>query len=258
MSDNELQIEIRDRVAWLLINRPPLNTMTPNLMERLREAHVSLASDKQVRGIILGSHNQQFFSNGLDPETMLAASLKERVEIFRTLMEMCVAMYSFPKLQLAAIGGHAMAGGAVLGILCDFRFMTEGKHRYSFSEVRVGLTLPAAFLSILEGVVGPQHLRDVGMLGELYRPDEALRIGLVDRVLPQEELHSAAERHLTGLFQIPQAGMSLVKRDMRRARLEKLQRFDDLARLETFLTGNFEEGLRAVLERRRPQFIEEP
>ena len=257
MPEPELQIQIRDRIAWLLINRPPLNTLTPDLMERLRQAHSDLARDVQVRGIVLASENRKFFSNGLDPETMLAASVKERVEIFRTLLEMCVAMYSYPGLELAAIGGHAMAGGAVLGILCDFRFMAEGKHRYSFSEVRVGLTLPASIMGVLEGVVGPQHLRAAGMLGEAFRPDEALRIGLVDRVVPPDELHAEAERFLKQQFEIPRAGMSMVKESMRRQRLEHLRNYEELSGLERFLSGNFEEGLRAVLERRRPHFAEE-
>ncbi len=256
MSAEELRIEIRDRIAWLWLNRPPLNTLTPDLLERLRVAHVELTANRDVRAIVLGSQNQKFFSNGLDPEFMLKCTRAERAEYFRTLMEMSIAMYSFPKLELAAIGGHAMAGGAVLGILCDFRFMAEGKHRFSFSEVRVGLTIPGSILGILEGVVGPQHLRDAAMLGELFRPEEAFRIGLVDRVVPPDELHEQAERYIKSLFEIPQAGMTLVKEDMRAARLANLRRIEDLTKLEPFLEGNFEEGMRAVLERRRPRFVE--
>lgn len=254
VSDKELQIRVTDRIAYLRINRPPLNTLTPNLMENMIAAHDELAKNTEVRGVILHSENDKFFCNGLDPETMLAAGAKEREEIFRTLVEMAVRMYSFPKLELCAIGGHAMAGGAVLGILCDFRFMSEGKHRYCFSEVRVGLTIPAGLLSIITSVIGPRYARDAAMLGNMYRADEAQAIGLVDRVTTPETLLSDATGFLTELFEIPDAGMIAVKEQLRAPQLAALKNQDDVATLRKFLVGNFEEGLRAVLERRRPNF----
>ena len=254
-----LNLEIEDHLAWLRLNQPPLHELTPELIDELSAAHRWLATNDDVWAVILGASGEKFFCNGLSPEAMLACDAAGREAIFDKLFAMMREMYAFPKIELAAINGHAMAGGAVLAILCDFRFMAgaDSKARIGFSEVPVGLTMPAFLLEIIEGVVGPQHLVQIAMLGRAFRASEALAMGLVDETPPLAELETRAETYLREIMDsLPLASVQNVKASIRTKRLAAVMAAapSTVADLRPFITGNFDEGLRAVQERRKPQF----
>ncbi len=259
MTMNCIQIEEKGALAWIWLNRSPANEMTEELMDELIEAHRILAEKRNVRAVLIGSKYEKFFSNGLDPRYMLDRSANDRIAVFAKLFEMIRVIYSFPKPQACVINGHAMAGGAVLGILTDFRFMGNGKSRYCFSEVLVGLTIPPTLLRIIESVVGKSNLRQVAMLGKAFKPDQALSIGLIDAVFDSEELNQKAEDYMLGILDLPQASVESIKRSIREDLVRELNSpVDDLIReFKPYVTGNFDEGLKSVLERRKPVFINE-
>ncbi|WP_243396710.1 enoyl-CoA hydratase/isomerase family protein [Leptospira wolffii] len=251
-----IEIEEKDSLAWIWLNRGPANEMTSELMEELIEAHRILAAKKSVRAVLIGSRFEKFFSNGLDPKYMLDRSPEDRIKVFSTLFDMMRVIYSFPKPEACVINGHAMAGGAVLGILTDFRFMGMGKSRYCFSEVLVGLTIPPMLLRIIESVVGRPNLREVAMQGKAFKPEEAASIGLVDSVFPIEDLNRKAEAHMLSYLDLPQASVESIKLGIRKNLIDEMKApTEELIReFRPFVTGNFDEGLKAVLERRRPVF----
>lgn len=254
---HHLTIERRDRLAWLRLNSPPLNELTPGVIDELTRAHRMLAADDSVWMVILGGHGEKFFCNGLSPEYILSQDAAGREAVFAKLFTLMREMYSFPKIEAAAIGGHAMAGGAVLGILCDFRFMVDSKARLGFTEVAAGLTVPEFLIDIIEGVIGPQHLVQTTMLAKAYRPEEARAIGLVDALFAREEFDGQIEKYLQNLMNtLPLQSMQNAKRGIRAKRIAGLEAaaVRSLENLRPFLMGNFDEGLKAVLERRKPVF----
>lgn len=255
-SFDHLSLEIKDHIAWLRLNRPPLNDLNPEVLDELIAAHNALAEDDDVWMVVLGASGDKFFCNGVSPDFVLERDVDGRALVFERLFDLMRVMYAFPKIELCAIRGHAMAGGAVLAILCDFRFMAAGKNRLGFSEVPVGLTVPEFLIRLIEGVTGPQHLVKVAMLGTAFRPEEALAIGLVDRVVDAEDLDRVVEDYLRGLCELPLKSMQDVKASIRAPRLELVRAASGASpgHLRHFLTGNFDEGLRAVQERRRPNF----
>jgi enoyl-CoA hydratase/carnithine racemase len=251
-----LTIEVREHLAWLRLRNPPRNDLTPALIQELISAHARLAADPEVWMVLLGAHGEKFYCNGMSPDYLLAQDVAGRANAFAQLFDLMRVMYAFPKIEAAVIGGHAMAGGAVLGILSDFRFMGDGKYRLGFSEVPVGLTIPAFLIDLIEGVVGPRYVKKVALLGTAFRAEEAHAIGLVDEVFAHAELEAQAENYFRRLMQsLPQASLRSVKRNMRAGRLAKLEAAAGSEQhLRDFLSGNFEEGLRAVLERRKPVY----
>ncbi|EPG72628.1 enoyl-CoA hydratase/isomerase family protein [Leptospira fainei serovar Hurstbridge str. BUT 6] len=254
-----IRIEEKGPLAWIWLERSPSNEMTEELMDELIEAHQILGAKKSVRAVLIGSQNEKFFSNGLDPRYMLERSPEDRVKVFAKLFDMMRVIYTFPKPQVTVINGHAMAGGAVLGILTDFRFMGNGKSRYCFSEVLVGLTIPPTLLNIIESVVGKARLRDVAMLGKAYKPEEAKAIGLVDLIFPAEELNKKSEDYMLDILDLPQASLESLKRGIRKDLIQEFNAPTDLLiqEFKPFVSGNFDEGLKAVLERRKPKFSQE-
>ncbi len=256
MSYKYLQIERKGHISYIFMNRAPSNDLTIEVMNELIDAHKELERDDDTWGVILASKLDNYFSNGLEPDYMLQRDVDGRSEVFARLFDLVKVMYAFPKIEISAINGHAMAGGAVLAILTDFRFMANARGRYSFSEVRVGLTIPPILLELVESVVGNRNLIDVAMIPKAFKPQEALAINLVDRVCEPEQLLPAAEKHLTSIFELPLKSVQSVKIAMRADLLNKVDTHHthDLKGLRNFLEGNFEEGLTAVKERRRPRF----
>lgn len=256
MSYKFLQVEKNEHVAVVHMNRPPVNDLNIEFMDELSAVHKELDADSNTWVVVLASKSEKFFCNGLEPGFVLERTVDERGEVFMRLMDMCRNVYEFSKPEIAVIRGHAMAGGAVLGMLADLRFMGDGKYRYSFSEVRVGLTIPGIILSLVESVIGRRSLTEVCMLGEAYHPSEALAVGLVDRVVPHDTALDQAVQYARALTEYPQASLRSAKRAVRadlRARFASLTRAD-LEEFRSLLSGNFEEGLLAVKERRRPKF----
>ncbi|TGK02662.1 enoyl-CoA hydratase/isomerase family protein [Leptospira langatensis] len=251
-----IRIEEKENLAWIWLDNQPANEMTEELMDELIEAHRILADKKSVRAVLIGSKSDKFFSNGLDPSYMLERNAEGRIKVFAKLFEMMRVIYSFPKPEASVINGHAMAGGAVLAILTDFRFMSEGKARYCFSEVLVGLTIPPTLLRIIESVVGRPNLREVAMLGKAFKPEEARSIGLVDSLYAPDDLHKKAESYMLGFMDLPQASVQSIKKGIRIDMISELNSpvENQISEFKPFVVGNFEEGLKAVLEKRRPKF----
>ncbi len=251
-----LDIEKRDNMAWVRMNRPPNNSLNIAFMEELIAVHREFEADNSIRGILLGSALPRFFCNGLDPQALLEEDLEGRLEIFRKLGELMHVIYSFPDLQMAVIAGHAMAGGAVLAILADFRYMAKEQGRIGFTEVAVGLTIPMGLLKLIRSVVGQANLPRVALLGTTFRAAEAHQLGLVDAFYPKDRLEKEAESLLRRSAALPQSSLRDVKKSIRREQLAAMEEesFASDKNMRHFLLGDGEEGLRAVLEGRRPNF----
>ena len=253
-----LDLEIKDGIARITMNRAPLNALNPELISQMRKTLADLAKSRDCRALMIDSGIDSFFSNGLDPEAMLALDVPGRADVFRSFLSLARDLYSFPAPTLSAIAGHAMAGGAVIGIATDFRLLAEGKYSYCFSEVKVGLTIPEFLLEMISQVTGPHHLRSLAMLAERFRPEECLAMGLADKIVPRENLLIESRKYLLSLSDRPLSSMRSVKENMHAGTLARIDRFLE-SQEDTFfqfLGANFEEGLKAVLERRRPQFTD--
>ncbi len=255
MNYQRIQLTVQDKIAWISLNHPPLNEMDELMMSELAEVHRELSVDQNVRGIILKSNCPKFFSNGLPAQELATADAPEMRQFFSRLGEMIEAMYGCEKPEIALIDGHAMAGGAVLGLLADFRFMGEHCGRYSFSEILVGLIIPTLLQTILKTVVQPAHIAEV-IFGKAYKPAEAQEIGLVNKVFPSELLAKEAEKVLKNLFRLPQENVRTTKVLLRQEVLQKIrsQKKEMLDELMPFFNDNLREGIRAVMENRRPVF----
>lgn len=257
MSYRLLKIEKRDNIAWLRLDRPPSNSLTIELMEELIAAHRELESDRSVEGILLASALPKFFCNGIDPGPALEQDIEGRLAIFQKLSELIYAIYSYPNLEVAVIGGHAMAGGAVLACLADFRFMSEDCGRIGFTEVAVGLTLPKGILELIRSVVGEGNLTKVAMLGETFRGPQAHQLGLADALYPSASLERQAENRLLRWCALPKAALRDIKQNIRAEIAAKMKAniFSSAdSSMRSFLQGSGAEGLRALLEGRKPQF----
>src|SRR5207247_5024756 len=112
----------------------------------------------------------------------------------QTMSRMFERLFRFPKPTVAAVNGHAIAGGAVLMCACDYRVASAGDAKLGFSELAVGVPLPRWALEVLRLGVGSQHARNLALSARNYSVDESLGMGMVDEVAASDQLMAQATR----------------------------------------------------------------
>jgi enoyl-CoA hydratase/carnithine racemase len=202
------------RVRELRLARPPVNALNPDLMAALHDAIASAVRDG-CGGVVLSGMPGRF-SGGLDVPELLRlgrADVRATWELFFALLK-DIAYSEVP--IAAALTGHSPAGGTVLAIFADYRVLAEGPYLIGLNEVQVGLPVPEVLYRALVHAVGARQAEILAVGGLLVGPAEALRVGLVDEVLPLAEVIPRAVAWATELTTRPPGAMATTRRLARR------------------------------------------
>jgi len=247
-----VQLEVADNVAWLTMNRPPYNVLTADMMLEMARAIESLREERSVRVIVLqAAPGCTAFSAGVAVED----SRPERA--FQTLEAMQAVFNNFletSKPVITVINGPAIGGGCELAALGDIIVATP-KARFAQPEVRLGVFPPLAAV-ILPHVIGHKRALEMIFTGEPLSAQDALRLGLVSRVVPEEKLAEEVRTILAKITDQSAPVLEMAKRvlydtigmpldgAMKKSvsiYLNQLMELDDA-----------QEGLRAAIEKRKP------
>ncbi len=120
-----ISVEKRGKVSLVWLDRSVTNAINMNCVKDLSAAVQSLGSDPEVHGIVLSSSSANFFSIGFDIPELYDLSREEFGAFYRAVNQMCLDLYALPKPTVAAITGHAIAGGCILALCCDYRFIAN-------------------------------------------------------------------------------------------------------------------------------------
>jgi enoyl-CoA hydratase/carnithine racemase len=213
MSTQSVLIECEGPVATMRLNR---GTANPLNMEIVRDLSLSIARVRDradIRCLILTSTSEKFFSIGFDIPQLIGASESEFAAFFHEFNRMCLTLYSLPKPTVAAITGHAVAGGCILSLCCDYRFIAAGRKLIGLNEIKLGVPLPYVADCVLRSLVGFRNARDIVDTGEFYLPDAALKLGLVDAVVSPDQLLTLSTDKAKLLGGMPGRAFELIKRD---------------------------------------------
>jgi enoyl-CoA hydratase/carnithine racemase len=176
-------------VAVVRLERGKVNPLNEAVVDELAECFHRLAADPTVRSIIL-TGTGKFFSFGFDIPGLLGHTKEQFLGYLRKFAALYRDLFGHPKPVVAAINGHAVAGGCMLALACDARLMAAGK--IALNEIAFGSSLFAGSVEMLRYTVGGRNAQHVAYSGAMFGPDEALALGLVDRVVSEAELLSAA------------------------------------------------------------------
>lgn len=204
-----IELERSGPVATLRIRRPPVNALDADLLEALVEALDGVERSDARAVVIAGDGNA--FSAGADLFRILAEDRAYLERGGRALSAAIARVFRSPLPVVAAINGHAIAGGCVLACACEHRVASRGEHRIGLAELRVGVPFPLWALEIVRDAVAPQHLRELVLLGRTYRPEDALALGLVDEVVDPGDLLARARDVATRLSEVPGETFRLTK-----------------------------------------------
>jgi Delta3-Delta2-enoyl-CoA isomerase len=200
-------------VRELRLNRPPVNALGPELITGLLQS-VEVAPREDKRALVL-SGSPGMFSAGLDLPVLLKLDRMAMDTIWRDFYRLIKTLASSPIPIAAAITGHAPAGGTVLTLFCDWRVAAQGKFKIGLNEVQIGLPLPPVIFSGLRRLVGARAAERLAVPGLLVSPEEAATQGLVDEVVPAEQVVDSAVKWCQGLLALPEAAMNLTRRQAR-------------------------------------------
>lgn len=206
-------IEHHDGVALVRLNRSITNALNFDLLNELQECLHTVGNDPDVCGVVIASSNEKFFSIGLDIPYLYELTKKEVTFFYHKFNQVCISLYTLPKPTIAAVTGHAVAGGCILTLCCDYRFIAEGRKLMGLNEIKLGVPVPYPADCILQQIVGTQTAREIVYTGEFYLPEQLVKMGVVDCVLPLREVISKAleKAHLLG--GMPQKAFVIIKRN---------------------------------------------
>lgn len=208
-------------VRVLTLDRPPANAIAPDLLDDLKAALRVAREDDAVRSVVLAGSGK-FFSAGLDlRQTTNAEDLRGLLqERFR---DTHVELLEFPKPTIAMLNGHAIAGGVILLLACDYRLGVEGDYKVGLNEVAIGAGFPKVALEIVRLRLTHQQASEVLLGANVYPSSEAVRLGLVDELLPAETLRDTVLRRAAHLGTHPREAYAHTKRALVAQTVERVR-----------------------------------
>jgi len=200
-----ISVEREDQVAVVKLSRDVGNALNFELVTKLAEAVEEVKGDPEVRGMVLTSANDKIFSLGFDIPRLYEAGREEVGRFFRFFNRTCLDLYTLPKPTIAAITGHAIAGGAILALCCDYRYIAEGRKLMGLNEIKLGVPVPYLPDCIARELLGVNKARHVLETGDFFTSEDLLLMGMVDRVLPLENVLARSVERARELGSTPQA-----------------------------------------------------
>ncbi|MFF3343934.1 enoyl-CoA hydratase/isomerase family protein [Streptomyces sp. NPDC002779] len=204
-----VNLEVADGVGTLRLDRPPMNALDVATQDRLKELAEEASRREDVRAVVIYG-GEKVFAAGADIKEMQAMDHTAMVLRSRALQDSFTAVARIPKPVVAAVTGYALGGGCELALCADFRIAAENA-KLGQPEILLGLIPGAGGTQRLSRLVGPSKAKDLIFTGRMVKADEALTMGLVDRVVPAEEVYTAAHAWAAKLAQGPAIALRAAK-----------------------------------------------
>lgn len=248
-----------DGVALLTLDNPDLrNAMSDEMTASWSRAVQELKADRSVRAVVVTGRGSAFCSGG--NTSWIASEPGATVDHLRSRM---IAFYrawlSIRELEvptIAAINGAAIGAGLCLALACDVRYAASGA-RLGVPFVKLGMHAGMAGTYLLPNVIGPAHARDLLLTGRVVDADEALRLGLVSRVIDPATFEAEILQSAVGIAETAPIASRLTKlalRDGGHRDVESCIQWEAMAQPITLATADLQEGIRASQDRRKPDF----
>ncbi|MFC1586823.1 enoyl-CoA hydratase/isomerase family protein [Planctomycetota bacterium] len=233
-------IETQADIHRIYLQAGKNNAISKKLVQELQTSFDILLNDNSCRAVILTSKHDKFFSPGLDLFEISQFSREQMKSFMAGFGSLLQQIYNFPKPVIAAINGHAVAGGFCLALACDLRIMQAANHIVGLNELRFGVVLPFGVVQLLRDAGGSTAARQMAYFGSNLTPQEALQKGFIDRVVPVGSLHDTAFGLASELGSKIPAAFATIKRFLKHAPSKRILEYEE-KELESFLDIWFSE-----------------
>ncbi|MDD3652974.1 MAG: enoyl-CoA hydratase-related protein [Desulfotomaculaceae bacterium] len=250
MAWNNILVEFEEEIAVVSINRPEaLNALDNETLSELGAAMAELGSNQDVKAIILTGAGDKAFVAGADIAYMLPLTALQGKEFSRLGQTVFSQIENMPKPVIAAVNGFALGGGCELAMACDIRIASE-KAKFGQPEVSLGIIAGFGATQRLARLVNPGIAKEMLFTGDIYNAQDALRIGLVNKVVPPGELMDVCKKMAKRIASMGPVGIRFTKEAINQGQnmdLEKALNIEaDLFGM-TFSTADQTEGMSAFL-----------
>ncbi|MCG6981882.1 MAG: enoyl-CoA hydratase/isomerase family protein [Deltaproteobacteria bacterium] len=238
---------IEDDIATVTLQRGKVNALNEPMVEEIDDLFRTLETDTAVKSIIFTGAGK-FFSFGFDVPEFLHYPKEDFVYYLEKFTNLCTYLFQFPKPVVAALNGHTIAGGCMLAIACDVRIMASGKGKISLNEITFGAPVFAGSVEMLRFCVGSRNAQAILYSGAMYSAEDALQLGLVDRVSSENALTDDARKVAEEFAGKDSAAFRSIKKLLRKPVAEEMVRHEKDCILE-FVDIWYSETTREKLER---------
>ncbi|MFD1662513.1 enoyl-CoA hydratase/isomerase family protein [Streptomyces caeni] len=204
-----VHLEVAEGVGTLRLDRPPMNALDVATQDRLKELAEEITRRDDVRAVVIHG-GEKVFAAGADIKEMQGMDHTAMVLRSRALQDSFTAVARIPKPVVAAITGYALGGGCELALCADYRIAAENA-KLGQPEILLGLIPGAGGTQRLARLIGPSKAKDLIFTGRMVKADEALTLGLVDRVVPAGEVYAEAHAWAARLAQGPAIALRAAK-----------------------------------------------
>jgi len=254
MSYRFIQTEWKEGQATITLNREPLNVLNIAMMKEINQALDGLQKEK-IKLLVFKATGKAF-SAGVDVGEHLGDQAEEMIEVFHGIFRRLDAL---PALSIASVQGAALGGGCELALYCDLVLASE-KARFGQPEIQVGVFPPIAAL-LFPRIMGWKKALELILTGGTITAAEALALGLVNRVVPPEALEEELEKYCRQFLSLSGVVLALSKKAVYAGlgddREKGLRAIEHIYLRELMKTHDAEEGLKAFLEKRKPEWKEQ-
>jgi enoyl-CoA hydratase/carnithine racemase len=244
-----VELEVKDGVGTIRLNRPPMNALSGAVQREIREAARQATDDKAVRAVVVYG-GPKVLAAGADVKEMADWSYAEAVDRSADLTDCFSAVARIPKPTIAAVTGFALGGGLELALCCDLRVAGDNA-RFGQPEILLGIIPGAGGTQRLSRLVGPSRAKYLIFTGRMVKAEEALSMGLVDRVVAPDDVYSSALELAAQLAEGPAYALRAAKEAIDRGLEVDLATGLDIERQQfasLFATQDQTDGMRSFVE----------
>ncbi len=260
MADERVVLTRDGSIATLMLNRPEkLNPLDQEMRDGLAAALSTVAREPSLRVAVITGAGRGFCAGG-DIQKMLELKNNHQSNTFRDYLEaghdLVRQIRGLPKPVLASVNGPAAGAGMNLALACDLRIASD-QATFLQAFIKIGLHPDWGGTFFLPRLIGIGRAMEMFFLGEPLSATEAHRLGIVNFVVPHEQLAQETNKLARRLAEAPQLPLALVKRalyERLETQLDLMMEYEVGAQMKCFDSDNFMEGLRAYMEKRKPNF----
>jgi 2-(1,2-epoxy-1,2-dihydrophenyl)acetyl-CoA isomerase len=260
MADEVILTDVADKVATLTFNRPDkLNALSMNLITRSIDTLNAWSRDADV-GCIVVTGNGRAFCAGGDVSTMArddSETLEQKIDRLRQMQELSWLLYNMPKVTIAAVNGFAMGAGLGVCLACDLRVASD-QARFGTAYAKVGYGGDFGTTWLLTRYAGGPKAKELFFLGDIIDAHEAQRLGLVNRVVSNDNLRSEVNGIASRVAHGPLTSYRYMKANVNLASSADFRTLLDReaeTHMRCSMTEDHKEGVQAFMEKREPKFV---
>jgi len=225
-------------LAVLRLDKARGNAIDEALVDELLRACAETEADDGVRGVLLASANPKLFCPGLDLVSLVEFDRPRLERFMHAFGRMLVSLFGLRKPMVAAVSGHAVAGGCIVALTTDWRVLRRGGVSIGLNEVKVGVPLPLSVSALLRATVPPGSLSRVALLGRNFADEDALSAGLADELADGEGFEGACLARLQEFAEKDAYSLAVTKTYLRAEALRQMKA-EDPAAIAEWLDGWF-------------------